>query len=266
MVQSIVSVPWLHAHRADPEVVVVDVRPPAFFLQGHIPGAVNLPGFFLGGPVAPDPGQVGRRLGALGIRPGSHVVGYDDGSGTMAARLYWVLRFFRHDAVSVLDGGMTAWAHEGHEYEHQVMSRAPVPYEVRDRNPSTFASADEVRAAVGDSETIIVDARTPAEYLGLQVSAARDGHIPGAINVDVAAHRRRGTDGIARFLPEAELRALYESAGVTPDKPVIVHCQTGNRSSETFLVLEALGYDGVRNYVAGWQEWGNLPDTPVEPG
>ena len=76
--------------------------------------------------------------------------------------------------------------------------------------------------------------------------------------------RKAGTIGNLRFKPEAALRAMLESIGVTPDKEVIVHCQTHHRSAHTSAVLKSLGYERVRGYDGSWSEWGNDPDTPVE--
>ena len=113
-------------------------------------------------------------------------------------------------------------------------------------------------------DAVILDVRTPSEYLGLRRTAGRNGHVPGAVNIDWQDNLSAGNDDIPRLLDDRELHLMYESAGVTPDKLVLVHCQTGVRSSETFMVLKELGYPRVANYVAGWQEWGNRTDTPVE--
>lgn len=265
MESTIVSVSWLHERRVDSGVLSVDVRPPAFYLQGHIPGAVTLPAFYLSGPEGlPERDGFERRLGALGVRGSAHVVAYDDGGSAAAARLFWVLQSFGHERVSVLDGGITAWARAGLALENAQPPRAPVPYVAPGIAPSFLARTEDVLAALGDPDTALVDARSPAEYLGLQAGAARDGHVPGAVNIDAAANFVRGEDGILRHMASEELRALYETADITPDKRVIVYCQSGSRSSETYMVLRSLGYERVFNYAAGWQEWGNRADTPVE--
>ena len=113
--------------------------------------------------------------------------------------------------------------------------------------------------------------RSPQEYSGEliampgyeQEGAQRGGHIPGAKSIPWAqAVREDGT-----FKPAAELRALYEARGVTPDGPVTAYCRIGERSSHTWFVLrELLGYPDVRNYDGSWTEWGNLVDVPIAKG
>ncbi|MFW5844465.1 MAG: sulfurtransferase, partial [Spirochaetota bacterium] len=99
---------------------------------------------------------------------------------------------------------------------------------------------------------------------GRSETALRDGHVPGAVNINWEHHIAGLTD--PRLRPLDELRALYEGHGVTPDKQVITYCRSGARSSHTFFVLSVLGYPRVRNYAASWLEWGNEPDLPVAVG
>lgn len=263
----VVSADWLAERLRDGSVAAVDTRPPHFYAQGHLPGALSLPDFFLHGPEgAPPADALARRLGQLGITGVTHVVGYDDGAGYGAARLYWVLRYFRHPAVSILDGGITKWRHDGYDWEYTATSPEPAIYEIGEPDESVVATLDDVRAAADRDDAVILDVRTPAEYLGLQVSATRNGHIPGAVNFDWSNNLMEDSDAITMLRPREELLELYASAGATPDKEIIIHCNSGGRSSETFMVLERLGYPRVRNYVAGWQEWGNRGDTPIEDG
>lgn len=250
----------------DPGVVLVDVRPPHFYQQAHLPGAVNLPVFYLfaanAGPPAAD--DLVRRLGRLGISRSTRLVAYDDGASASAARLYWVLKYYRHPDVSVLDGGVTAWRHEGRDWEYTAVEPEPAEYEIPDPDPTVLTDLANVSASLGAPDSVIVDTRSPAEYLGLQRTARRNGHIPGAINIDWSNNLTLDEGVLHRLRSDDELRDLYQTSGVTPDKDVILHCETGNRASETFLVLKKLGYPRVALYTAGWQEWGNRDDTPVE--
>jgi len=109
---------------------------------------------------------------------------------------------------------------------------------------------------------VILDARSPAEYNGTDVRAKRGGHILGAVNIDWQL--AISPDDLKVFKPAAELRRLFEAAGVTPDKEVITYCQTGVRSAHTLFVLRLLGYNRVRNYDGSWAEWGNNPELPIE--
>jgi thiosulfate/3-mercaptopyruvate sulfurtransferase len=138
-----------------------------------------------------------------------------------------------------------------------------VSYEASPGDDSVVARIAEARAALDDPETVFVDTRTPAEYLGLRPTARHDGHIPGAINVDWS-NTFRLEGGIAVLDETDRLVSLYREAGVGPEQKVIVYCASGMRASHSFAVLRSLGYPRVTMYVPGWNEWGNRDDTPVE--
>jgi thiosulfate/3-mercaptopyruvate sulfurtransferase len=186
------------------------------------------------------------------------VVAYDDGGGVQAARLFFVLEYFGHPRVRVLNGGLAKWRREGRPLETTVplvAARRFVPQPRRD----LVATAEEVRAALGRPDVCLIDARSPAEFAGTDVRARRGGHIPGAVSVDWV--ETVNADGTVK--DAAALRALFEAAGVRPDRTAIVYCQSGMRSSQDYLALRLLGHPRIRNYDASWMEWGNTPALPV---
>jgi thiosulfate/3-mercaptopyruvate sulfurtransferase len=125
-----------------------------------------------------------------------------------------------------------------------------------------IARKDYILAHLKDPEVLVLDVRSPAEYAGQDVRSARGGHIPGAVNMDWTQAMDR--DRSLRFKPEAELRAMLDKLGVTPDKEVITHCQTHHRSAHTYVVLKSLGFTRIKGYDGSWSEWGNDPSLPVE--
>jgi thiosulfate/3-mercaptopyruvate sulfurtransferase len=262
----VVETQWLADRLEATDVAVIDVRPPQFYTQGQIPGAVNLPFFLVTGQGAEplSAGVLSARLSALGLTRQHHVIAYDDGGSPAAASLFRLLRYYRHPLVSVLNGGITKWMHEGRPTANGLSRRSPAKYEPGEPDRSQLAHAEDVLQAIGASGTVILDVRSPAEYLGIERTAARDGHIPGAINIDWSNNLTQTEDAIYLLRPEGELRSLYEQAGLTPDKKAIVYCASGNRASETYMVLKELGYPEVSVYQSGWQEWGNRPELPVE--
>lgn len=260
-----VTTDWVESEGRATGVMLVDARPPFFYAQGHLPGAVSLPALLLAGPSEPVPATVAARLGRTGIRPDSHIVLYDDGASPTASAVAWVLTYCGHERISLLDGGITKWASEGRELSYVAETPPPAEYIPGGVRSDLLARLDDLTAAINDSSAIILDVRHPSEYLGVQMTARRNGHVPGAINVDWS-NNQTDEGGVARLRSVDELQALYRDAGVTPERPVIVHCQSGHRSTFTVAVLRHLGYERVRNYAAGWQEWGNRADTPIDEG
>jgi len=259
-----VSTAWLADRLGDAAVAVVDVRPPFFYAQAHLPGAVSLPIFLFSDPSGPPPAASFReRLGQLGISAETRVVACDDGASPMAARLFWVLQAIGHRRCSILDGGITRWMHEGRETETPPTERARTVYGSQPIDPSVRLDMGAMREIVNRREALILDVRSPAEYLGYQATAARNGHIPGAINVEWSTALGE-SEGLPALEDDSFLRSLYEGAGVTFNRPVVVYCQSGARASHTFAVLKHLGFANVATYSAGWQEWGNTPHLPVE--
>jgi thiosulfate/3-mercaptopyruvate sulfurtransferase len=129
-----------------------------------------------------------------------------------------------------------------------------------------LARTEDIMDSFDDPDVVILDTRSAEEFAGFRATAARNGHIPCAVNVDWTANLAYGDDGAIRLKSAAELRELYDRAGATSDKRVIVHCQSGTRATHTFVALKELGYERVSHYAAGWSEWGNRLDTPVEEG
>lgn len=262
-----VSAEWLASSLDDPTVVVVDVRQPFFYQQAHIPGAVSFPLVALpaGSNGVPTAESMAAKLAEAGIIRETHVVAYDEGGSNSAARLFWLLNLFGHTAVSVLDGGITGWRHAGLDWSYHRPNVMPVSYPIPTMDMHLITSTEALEESLDNPGAMIVDTRSPGEYLGLRATAMRDGHIPGAINVDWTANFREDAS-IAFTQNPGTLQDLYNRAGITPDKTVTVYCASGMRASVTFAVLKSLGYPDVALYVPGWNEWGNREDTPVDEG
>jgi thiosulfate/3-mercaptopyruvate sulfurtransferase len=251
---------WLASHLDD--VVVVDARPQFFHSQGHIPNAVSLPLFSIAG-AAGSADAIAARLGRIGIARDSPLVLYDDGASPTASHVAFLLEEIGHPSFAVLDGGITKWARNGFDIEYSSVELPPVDYGTPRPVPGMTATTEDVLDALDDPGTVIVDVRHPSEYLGVQPTARRNGHIPGAVNIDWS-NNLQSDEGVAHLRPAEALRRLYDEGRVTADKKIILHCQSGNRSTFTWLVLKELGCHNVLNYANGWQEWGNRLDTPVE--
>lgn len=257
----------LQPHLDDGRVLVIDVSKPGIHQQQHIPGAVHIDFPRLTASRAPvmgllpDARHLGALLSAVGLKPDHHVVAYDEEGGGKASRLLWTLDMIGHRGFSLLNGGLQAWIKEGHPVTGHVTPATPGEYPVT-IDQGRYADRAYILSRLGNPDTLLLDARSPGEYAGTDVRAQRGGHIPGAINVEWK--RAIDQQNNLRLRPENELRDLYQSAGISPDKEVITYCHTHHRSAHTYIVLKSLGYTRLKGYPGSWSEWGNTADTPVE--
>jgi thiosulfate/3-mercaptopyruvate sulfurtransferase len=272
----LVTTDWLADHLNDDDVAVAEVdENPDVYDEGHIAGAVKLHWRDdLQDPVERDlvdKPTFERLMSELGISNDSTLVLYGDKNNWFAAYAYWYLKIYGHEDVRILDGGRQTWADEGREFTAETPQRQQSEYRAAERDESIRTYRDPVKEGIGQQSKALVDVRSPQEYTGdliappgyEQEGAQRAGHIPTAASIPWAtAVRDDGT-----FKSPDELRELYESKGVTPEKEVTAYCRIGERSAHTWFVLrELLGYETVKNYDGSWTEWGNLVDVPIEKG
>ena len=258
----------LQSHLNNPELLIIDVPVnPDSYRQGHVPSAVFLDFRYLmrgEGPVpndVPDVAFLSKLFSALGLTRNTHVVAYDDEGGGWAARLLWTLDLIGHTRYSYLNGGIHAWRDEGLEESTEQTLPTPSEYHAEILNPNTLITCDEIKQKLDDRQFAVWDARSPGEYNGEKGNNKHLGHIPGAVNMDWlnAMDRNRAL----RIRDYAELITELGAMGLTPDMEVATHCQSHHRSSFTWLVGKALGFN-IRGYAGSWGEWGNRDDTPIE--
>jgi thiosulfate/3-mercaptopyruvate sulfurtransferase len=277
---ALVGTAWLASHLGEPGLVVADVRwylDPArrgrdAWQAGHVPGAVFLdvdedlsaPGGGRGLPAGrhpwPSEEQVARVMGAAGIGPGVRVIAYDDASGSVAARLWYLLRAHGHEEVAVLDGGFARWQAEGRAVTTEPSRVRPAVFTGRLRPGFVIEKA---ALAATHRGRVVLDARAPERYRGEKEPIdPRAGHVPGAKSAPWTGNLTSGP--VPGFLPPAALRDRYEQLGAGRGEPV-VYCGSGVNACHDLLALHLAGLRGTL-YAGSWSEWAADPALPVATG
>lgn len=274
---ALVTTQWLSEHLDDPQLRVVDIRgrvlpasepPPHYhshraeYNLAHIPNAVFVD--WTTDIVEPDspsydvahPEHYAALMSRLGIGDETQVVAYDDAGGMFAARFWWTLNYYGHEAVAVLDGGWHKWHAEGRPMTDALPQITPATFTPRP-NAEWHSTAAMIEHG---TDALLLDVRSPAEFAGEASRASRKGHIPNAVNLP----RKRLLQADGTLRPIRELQALLTEAGVKLDAPdIVVYCNSGVSASYGLLALRAAGYEKGRVYDGSWKDWGNST-RPIE--
>ncbi len=261
--QVLVSTQWLDEHRGSPNLVIIDVRTETNYGFAHIPGAVSLPyGKWQqpteeGCQLMPSPEEFTKMMQALGVNKNSHVVIYDHGNtisdATKGATAYWVLKTMGHKNVSYLDGGLTKWTFEGRLVDNVKPTPAPGNFVAR-KDASKVATLADVKAALHDDKTILLDTRSAAQHFGADKRGdiERYGHIPGSLNFPANFMNNAGINRAPAIIKsKKDLMTMAVGIGLPKGKraPIIVYCNSGQFAGLGYLVLhDILGYKNVKVY------------------
>jgi thiosulfate/3-mercaptopyruvate sulfurtransferase len=271
----LVETEWLAAHLHDPAIRVIEVDEDVLLYDtGHIPGAVKLNWHidvqdtlvrdFL------DRNGFDQLMRRWGITDDTTIIFYGDKYNWYACYSYWLFTMYGHKKMKILNGGRIKWEIEQRTMTSEVPHvSGPTSYHSQIADETIRAFRDDVRGALRNPNRRLIDVRSPQEYRGElvhmvnypQEGASRGGHIPGAKNIPWSL--TVNLDGT--FKSAEELRQLYGSHDITPDKEVITYCRIGERSAHTWFVLtKLLGFPRVRNYDGSWTEWGCMVRVPIE--
>lgn len=275
MFKTLISVDTLKQHLGDANFVIVDCRfdlsrPEAgreAYFASHVPGAVyahldedlsGVSGLSKGRHPLPSSQAMAVLFSRLGIDETKQVVVYDSSEGSVCARLWWMLRFMRHEGVALLDGGWLAWIGAGLLHRSGAESNAAVLFEGQPR-PDRLARIEEI-ASLG----LLVDSRDPARYRGEHEPIDPvAGHIPGAIN----HFWRENLDPSGRFLSPTQLRECFQRVTKkTPTQEVVFYCGSGVTACHHIVAAVHSGLPEPRLYAGSWSEWCSDPQRPVATG
>lgn len=279
----LISTQWLAKHLNDANVRVVDTR--WYLLQptkgetdyasAHIPNAIYLhvdrdlaapplPDAKTGRHPLPDADAFAETMVRAGISGETRVIAYDDAGGANAARLWWLLRYFGHENVSLLDGGLTQWIVEGRPLTAEIPKFPRGDFHAR-AHPNMVITKAEMTGLLRNSRVLILDARAPERYRGeTEPIDARAGHIPGAISAPLAGNLISTND--LRFRNPTELRARFEALGANDASEIIAYCGSGVNAAQEIFALELADFDRARLYAASFSEWSRDADLPIATG
>ena len=263
--EMLVETNYLAAHVTNKMVRIVDMRPSGY-AAGHIPGAVHLDNALIRNAKSPPTflptvAEFDALMNKLGVTNQHKIVVYDDRGGIYAARLWWILNYFGHTNVALLNGGWTKWAKESRPSSTDTPQHPAGSFKAKP-DDRWLANASDVVAAIDKPGVKIVDARTQNEIDGKDLrNIKRGGAIPSSVSVYWEDHLDPTT---RTFKPAEDLRKLYADRGVLPEHEVIAYCQVGMRASHDLFVMHLLGYNKLRNYYGAWEEWGNREDLPIK--
>ncbi len=271
----LVETQWVEDHLNDPKVriVEVDYDPTANYSLGHVPGSVLFDWRKdLNHPVLrdiPTREELERLLGRAGIANDTRIVLYGDFNNWFAAYAFWDLQYYGVKNIVLMNGGRKKWIDEDRSLSKEVPSYAKTTFHASQSDESIRAYLKQTLDWYTKPQYAFVDVRSPKEFSGEVLAppeyptehAQRGGHIPGAVNIPWSqAVREDGT-----FKSSEDLKKLYESQGIRPEKEIVSYCRIGERSSFTWFVLKyLLGFPRVRNYDGSWTEWGNMVRNPIE--
>lgn len=271
----LVSTQWINDHLNDPKIRIVEVDyiPETSYFLGHIPGAVlfdwkrDIIDSRKRDVISKE--DLEKSLQRIGVNNDTIIIVYGDFKNWFATFAFWIFKYYGVKDVRLMNGSRKKWLEEDRPISIDTPSYPRGNFKASDPDKSIRAFMNYVKDVIGTQDKILVDVRTNDEYNGKTLAPTEyspeygqiGGHIPGAVNVPWS--KMVNEDGTLK--PADELKKLYESVNVTPNKEIITYCGIGERASYTWFVLKyLLGYPNVKTYDGSWLEWGNTMGNPIE--
>lgn len=251
--ESLISAQELKEIMDDENVKILGVE-----VKDYIPGSVKIKeedfNYAADGlkNVRPTKEQWEKVLSNVGIDNDDTIVLYDAKNMLLSARVWWILKYYNHEDVKILNGGIKAWENAGYETASSPAEKEAATYEIKGENPEILATVETVKTSFDNDKIATVDTRSDKEW--------NKGRVPGAVHIEwTNALKEDGT-----FKSADELKALYEENGITADKEIITYCLGGWRAAHSmFALTELLGYENVKNYDGSWEDY-EKSGEPIE--
>ena len=271
----LVSTQWINDHLDDRKIRIVEVDyiPATSYILGHIPGAVlfdwkrDIIDSRKRDVISKE--DLEESLQRIGVNNDTTIIVYGDFKNWFATFAFWIFKYYGAQDVRLMNGSRKKWLEEVRPISLNTPSYPRGNFKASDPDKSIRAFMNYVKEIINSQDKILVDVRTNDEYNGKTLAPTEyspeygqmGGHIPGAVNVPWS--KMVNEDGTLKSADE--LKKLYESLNITPDKEVITYCGIGERASYTWFVLKyLLGYPNVKTYDGSWLEWGNTMGNPIE--
>ena len=261
----LVEAGWLYQHLDDPTVRIIDVQNPIFpmlYKSGHIPGAIHVDVFSQ----LCCPSKImsadafAKLMGSVGISDDTTVVVYDTDRSLWAARLWWALKYYGHEHVAILNGGLRQWIFNGYSLDTEIPDVQPAVFHSTVQ-PGWIATIEEVRTAIENPNVAILDALPWSSYTGDSVYYDRPGHITSALSFpsDTAFSELFQT-----VLPAPDLAKMLMRLKLDPSQRAITYCGGGHAGSRLAFILYLMGFENVALYDGSLQEWSANSSNPME--
>jgi thiosulfate/3-mercaptopyruvate sulfurtransferase len=271
----LVSTQWINDHLDDRKIRIVEVDyiPATSYILGHIPGAVlfdwkrDIIDSRKRDVISKE--DLEKSLQRIGVNNDTTIIVYGDFKNWFATFAFWIFKYYGAQDVRLMNGSRKKWLEEVRPISLDIPSYPRGNFKASDPDKSIRAFMNDVKEIINSQGKILVDVRTNDEYNGKTLAPTEyspeygqmGGHIPGAVNVPWS--KMVNENGTLKSADE--LKKLYESLNVTPDKEIITYCGIGERASYTWFVLKyLLGYPNVKTYDGSWLEWGNTMGNPIE--